>query len=306
MSSLRLVLITALLAGCTAEPPRPAGRRGLPIVNGTTDMGDPEVPIVVFEFNEGGVWYGSICTGTLIGPRTVITAAHCADTSTRNHQVYFGYNPYGASDPTFLGLFDVTVKQHHPSWNPSDLGAGNDVALLLLDAEPPVTPKPINRMGITSSHLGDAIRIVGFGITGPGDMTNPIKRQANTTLDDFNFNLIVDGTGTSNTCQGDSGGPHFMNFGAGEVLVGVTSFGDPDCAMYAGSGRVDFFARRSSTRSSTCTTRSAAAPTAAARPAAARRIPTAPAPPTDTARPPARTATPIPTARPAAAPRGTA
>ena len=235
----------------SARPTRAApADRATPIVGGTTDMADPAVALVLLQDAAGnGV---GLCTGTLISPKVVLTAAHCADADSgaMRHQVYFGYDPFSGSDPTYLGLFDVVDKTVHPSWNPADIGAGFDVALLLLDAVGPTPPRPIRRESI-SSLAPAALRLVGYGDTSGGADDAGIKRQTMTTLRYVDPGILyycdtVSGgfcsTTSHNTCQGDSGGPTFMTIGGVEVVVGITSFGDPDCTQYGASTRVDIFA----------------------------------------------------------------
>src|SRR6185503_18805935 len=40
-------------------------------------------------------------------------------------------------------------------------------------------------------------------------------------------------------CQGDSGGPTFVEIEGAQTVVGVTSFGDQDCAILGADTRVD-------------------------------------------------------------------
>src|SRR5262245_31419439 len=47
------------------------------IIGGTTDNGDPSV-VAVFAHAPGAT-SGSLCTGTIISSRAVLTAAHCVD-----------------------------------------------------------------------------------------------------------------------------------------------------------------------------------------------------------------------------------
>ncbi|HJL29503.1 MAG TPA: hypothetical protein RMI62_10550, partial [Polyangiaceae bacterium LLY-WYZ-15_(1-7)] len=60
-----------LLVACAAETPETIGSTEAPIINGTRETGFPEV-VAVVRVNSRGSIVG-LCTGTVIGPRTVLT-----------------------------------------------------------------------------------------------------------------------------------------------------------------------------------------------------------------------------------------
>src|SRR5262244_1994633 len=81
MKTLMLALSVCSLSACAldqldaTDDSAQTGTDDQSIIGGTTDNGDACV-VGVFAHAAGST-SGSICTGTIIGPHTVLTAAHC-------------------------------------------------------------------------------------------------------------------------------------------------------------------------------------------------------------------------------------
>lgn len=207
------------------------------IIGGTLANGDPAVVALAIRYGGG---YESLCTGTLIAPKTVITAAHCIYAYGTNLQYYVTFGTY-SDTPT--RAVQVTSQHKHAGYSQSQ--SAYDFGILRL-ATPvlDVTPIGINETAMTQSLVGRTIRHVGFGLTTAGSMTSGTKREVSYGLRDVNPMTIESGAQGKQTCQGDSGGPGFMVMPGGtkEVLVGVVSYGDQYCAYEGYDGRVDMVA----------------------------------------------------------------
>ncbi len=196
---------------------------------------------------------GGLCTGTLIAPDLVLTAAHCITPSllgagsqqqvTDQTQVIFDAdNVFGGS-----GLARRAAETiPHPDFSINGLG-DDDIGLIRLSS--PITdriPTPINRIH-DDAKIGISVTQVGYGATqvggsGAGQLF-ALRDKKTTNCSSFggsNANLLcfsqTDGSGK---CQGDSGGPSFATIGGIERVVGVTSFGDQNCAQFGADTRVD-------------------------------------------------------------------
>ena len=209
-----LVVLPALLATVTAgDPPIAALPDTQTIAGGqtVTPCGWPSVVVV-----RGN---GYLCTGNLIAPEIVATAAHCIEVMEPNTRVYFGDTAnsaqekvpveYCVSSPEFVSNGDGTIPFSQ---------VGNDWGFCKLAA--PVTDvepiPPIYGCELELVQPGATIVRVGFGKETLA--TNQFfKRWVETTivsipfLDDNGWpKQLSEGGGGQGTCPGDSGGPSFI------------------------------------------------------------------------------------------------
>ncbi len=248
---LLLVGITVTMVACSPPSgPEVNGQivsTGRPIIGGTADTAQAHMAVVAL--TPGPNW-SAFCSGTLITPTVVVTAAHCLEgRSTSDVQVFFGNNIFQSGD--YRQVSEVLV---HPDYDPQQ--TTSDIGLLRLASAAPSSVTPIPALpssnGLSSSDQGATITFAGFG------------------LDEYNnsgVKLTVDGSigivcpgpqacsygsayvvaraiGYSNSsgpCNGDSGGPAFITRGGQEYLAAVTSYGDQNCSQYGVSTMVQSY-----------------------------------------------------------------
>jgi V8-like Glu-specific endopeptidase len=205
------------------------------IRGGTTDLGDPAV--VAIAAYAGNGYYENFCTGTLVGNKTVVTAAHCINAygAGNFYWVLFGSD---ADAPTKRVQVQSQVRDSRYDGDSYDFGV-----IQLKDVVIGIAPIELNTTPLTQADVGKSIRHVGFGTT-DGRNNSGIKRQVTYDIRGVYSVLIESGATGMQTCGGDSGGPAFMTFPGSNVerLAGVISFGDEDCLEDGYDGRIDVVA----------------------------------------------------------------
>jgi V8-like Glu-specific endopeptidase len=239
-SLIALMVLGALGCGSAkkAEPATSAPENAEPIIGGETDTGDPSVVAVYAQ--QVGATSGFLCTGSVIAPTVVLTAAHCVSPSETGADARFVV--LTAANINQRGGQQLAVKEVHanPRWSARNLEGGHDEGIVILAAPTSLAPLPFNRRALASSATGAALRIVGYGLDDGVDQTGAgVKRQALTKLGSISNALIEVGDRRKGTCNGDSGGPAFMKLGGVETIVGTTSYGDETCSDGGFDARVD-------------------------------------------------------------------
>jgi secreted trypsin-like serine protease len=172
------------------------------------------------------------CTGVLVTPTVVVTAAHCVLPSPPD-QVFFGSNPR-AKEGTFIGVTDTHA---HPDFDEDTLE--NDIALVGLAMKGPATPLSVVSKPLDDASVGRTIRVVGFGATSPEATADLRKRTGTTSIESFTSDDFRFRPSPAGTCVGDSGGPALVTVGDHEAVIGITSSGDSECKTYGRDIRMD-------------------------------------------------------------------
>lgn len=194
------------------------------IINGNRcgQVGNSPVVELEVEWSSG---YSS-CTGNVISPTRVLTAAHCvADGAQR-----------AVAATVIAGgtqSFEVVEYVVHPSNQGGNVGP-HDLAILKLDHELPT--RVLRTIDVDSQYQSQETMIIaGYGLIGTaqaGGFSNGLyagkMRLSRATTEEILalFNHFSDGPDWSNTCRGDSGGPLLVLRNGEWVLAGITSYGE--------------------------------------------------------------------------------
>lgn len=214
---------------------------GEPIEGGEEDTAHPEVVALIRQGE------GVFCSGVLIAPDAVLTAAHCLLQFPLDEiEVFFGRDA-SAHDGFSVSVATVFLQ---PLFQPETLE--NDVGIIILQEEvTSVTPALLPDFLLTESDLESELTFVGFfpdSIEG-GCGT---RRSATVTLKAISqTNLMYLWQGAEADlppgvpefgpcdCLREAGTAAFLVRGGVKYLIGVNSFSSDDCTSFGVNFRTD-------------------------------------------------------------------
>jgi hypothetical protein len=253
-----LAIACLILIGCdraVTDPVRVPDRPSF-ITNGALD-GNAHPAVVLIVMDVGGQ-PAFRCSGTLIAPKLVVTAGHCAGEPGEFSAVRIfteadvedGNNNFPFAGPNTV---EAASWQAHPLFTESafflhDVGVIQLSKAVRLAADQYGKLPTVNQLDALQPGNATRFTAVGYGV----QRINPVFIQAdlirmnaepqlvqiNTGFTgDFSL-LLSNNASTGGTCFGDSGGPNYV--GSSSVIAGVTSFGlNQTCGGTGGVFRLD-------------------------------------------------------------------
>ncbi|RHY86252.1 hypothetical protein DYB37_011831 [Aphanomyces astaci] len=203
------------------------------IVNGTV------VPIGKYTYVTGlrhNETAASRCGASLVAPKILVTAAHCAPTPWPTYASIGSHYLNGTIDGERIKIVKRTL---HPKYNKATR-YDYDVAVFELETESKFPPVKLNWDEDQFTAPGVVSWVRGFGRIYSGGPPSPVLLETDVVIwenskchdalkkyNNYNVtsSMICAGGGFKDTCQGDSGGPLTITRNGEEYLVGVTSWG---------------------------------------------------------------------------------
>lgn len=246
--------ITALVATCTAAlaatiVSSPASASVSRVINGTPNPALSQAAVLMESDT-------SSCTGVLVLPNLLATAAHCfietGSAVTSGPETWRFYLPGADAQTSPLTGVRATQLLIDPAYRNDGRTDARDLAFLVLDGAlgTPVITRVAARNEVAALASRRAtLEQVGYGQTVPRAVADapvsPIPIGMSAPIDEWDAPeglLSVRTSGTTGTCAGDSGSPWMSSVQGELLLVGVLSSGDgPPCDPEAG-GTNDYIA----------------------------------------------------------------
>jgi secreted trypsin-like serine protease len=198
------------------------------------------------------------CSGTLIAPKVVLTAGHCAGEPGEfsglrvftESDVENGNNNYPFAGPNTV---EAAEWHAHPQYTNAAFFL-HDVGVVVLRKAVKLAGSEYgrlparNQLDALSPGNATTFTAVGYGLQriNPAQVQQDLIRmfaephlvQINTGFTGSFSLLLSNNAATGGTCFGDSGGPNYL--GSSNVIAGVTSFGlNGSCGGTGGVFRVD-------------------------------------------------------------------
>lgn len=196
---------------------------------------------------------GFACTGTVVAPRVILTAAHCVERVDRGTMTPAGSYAVatGVTSPSEAGpgnVFGVEATHVFPGFDPGILRG--DAAILVLSG--PTAAPPLSLPGPADAPLyagGAEVQLAGWGLTSARARRQPeglratsmllqspsfCQRKTRTFYRPYLASAqlcLLAANRASGGCFGDSGGPAIGRRADGTpVQLGITSTGGPACS----------------------------------------------------------------------------
>ncbi len=199
------------------------------------------------------------CSGTLIAPKVVLTAGHCAGEPGE----FSGMRVFtesdvenGNNDYPFAGANTIEAKEwhSHPLFTEAQFFR-HDVGVVVLSRDVKLAASAygklprVNQLDALQPSSSTLFTAVGYGLQKVNPVfieaekvrmfAEPWLVQINTPGFTGDYSLLLSNNAASGgTCFGDSGGPNYL--GTSNVVAGVTSFGlNGTCGGTGGVFRLD-------------------------------------------------------------------
>jgi trypsin len=248
-----LVSLCALALAGALSAPAQAGRGDGPKA-GASIIGGKKADFVQWPFAASIFLKGRFhCSGAVIAPTKVLTAAHCVDGFNLS-KLAVTTGRFKLTNRAVGETFAAVAAAPHPDFHRIQL---HDVGVITLDhptASPPVS-LPTPEEGATFGYAGQTLRVAGWGARNPfGFKLSKVLRSATERVRTdrrcrkayrklYTVPAMICASGRrlkkfgkkppihETACAGDSGAPLVADLPRGPVVIGTVSFGGLFCGL---------------------------------------------------------------------------